>query len=281
MRPRLQKVRLMMDSMMDDTTVSIIPTYLHAVRQGLINALAQEQDKNFRHKIGHVIAQVASELPEGVGWPELLNLISQLMAAPSAEHREIGYGLLDSVAEYRSHVLAPCASQLAPALASGLSDADIAVKNAALKATCSCAMEMDHEGIHSGFRGLIPDLLTSLQSVLMQNDHEAAQESLGSLVLLTEQVPKFWRESLDIVVPMLSAVIAAPGVDLAVKITAIEWATTLAEKCPARFRRGPWLGSALLPQLVELVSMPPPDEENAVCMYVCMSLCLSADDCAT
>lgn len=246
-----------------------LPYVRMTVKQGLINALAQEENKQFRHKLGHCIAQVASDLPEGTDWPELLHLMAQLMAAPSPEHREIGYEILENVTEYQCSLLATCAAQLPPALASGLQDADIAVKNAALKATCSVALEMENEGVNTqGFRALIPHILGALEPIMTQSSYDEAQEALGTLIILTEQVPKFFREALDGICPLLSAGIAHQEVDISVRITAIEWITALAEKCPARFRRGAWLSGALLPALFDLVSMAPPDEEDAVSRWV-------------
>ncbi len=242
---------------------SVDPAVLAELRAGLSVAVANESNAEDRRKLCHVLAQAAAALPEGGEWPELLQLMAQLMGAERAQHRETGFELLDKVAEYQAQLLVPFAASLPVPLLAGLQAATApTVRLAALKATCSVALEMGTSGVPT-FQPLVGPLLQALEAALKGEDATAAQEAIAVMSKLTEDVPKLWREALPQLGPMLAAIVGAPaGIECAVRIAAIEWVSTLAEKLPARFRRGEWLGGALLPALVGLVSTPPPQEEG-------------------
>jgi importin-5 len=238
-----------------------------------VAAVAGEPHAETRRKLGHVLAQVAAALPSDANWPELLQLTAQLMAAADAGHREAGFELLDKVAEYSAALLLPFASQLPAALASGLGDATSpAVRLAALKAACSVVLELarhPEEAAKSmgAFKPLIAPMLRALEAAVKEEgQEEAAQAAIGALSRVTEDVPKFWGDAVGSSVgPLLAAIIGAGGgaVDCAVRVAAIDWAATLAEKAPARVRRGEWMANALLPALLNLICVPPPPLEDA------------------
>lgn len=238
-------------------------------------AVAGEAQAEARRKLAHALAQVAAALPDGAEWPELLQLTAQLMgAADSPAHREAGFELLDKVAEYRAALLLPFAGQLPGPLAAGLGDAGSPqVRLAALKAACSVVLELGRQGqgAEAAFRPLIEPMLRVLEAAVKEagaegagGAQEAAQEAIGALAKVTEEVPKFWGDAVGTAVgPMLAALIGAgDAVDGAVRVAAIDWAATLAERAPARFRRGDWMAGTLLPALLELVCVPPPPLEG-------------------
>lgn len=233
-------------------------------------AVAGETQAEPRRKLAHALAQVAAALPEGAEWPELLQLAAQLMgAADSAAHREAGFELLDKVAEYRAALLLPFAAQLPAPLAAGLGDAGSPeVRLAALKAACSVVLELGRQGqgAEAAFRPLIFPMLRVLEAAVKDGDgqEEAAQEAIAALTEVTEEVPKFWGDAVGTAVgPVLAALIGAgEAMDPAVRVAAINWAATLAERAPARFRRGDWMAGALLPALLDLVCVPPPPLEG-------------------
>ncbi len=235
------------------------------MKDGLVAAVAGEGQAETRRRLGHALAQVAAALPKGAEWPELLHLTAQLMGAPEAGPREAGFELLDKVAEYRAAFLRPFAAELPRPLAAGLGDAGSpAVRLAALKAACSVVLELGRQPGDGAdaFRPLVTPMLRVLEAAVDDEAQaEAAQAAIGALAKVTEEVPKFWGDAVGSSVgPLLAAVIGAgrDRVDCAVRVAAIDWAATLAEKAPARFRRGDWMANALLPALLELVCLPPP-----------------------
>ena len=232
---------------------------LQEMRHGLVEAVTHEPEPEFRRKLCHVLAQVAATFPPDSAWPELLQLTAQLMGASTAEHRETGYELLDKVAEYRAVMLTPFADQLPPMLLAGLqNDTSSPVRLAALKATCSVVLEMGPGGRHTLFQPLVEPLLQVVEASIKEENETAAQEAMSALARVTEEVPKFFRESLNYLGPLLAAIIdAKTGVEICVRIGAIEWAATLAEALPARFRRGEWLAGSLLPALMGVINVPP------------------------
>jgi len=238
---------------------AVDPTALQELRHGLVEAVTNEPEPEFRRKLCHALAQVAATLPPDSAWHELLQLTAQLMGAGTAEHRETGYELLDKLAEYRAVMLIPFADQLPPMLLAGLQDATSSpVRLAALKATCSVVLEIGPGGGHILFQPLVEPLLKVVEASIKEEDETAAQEAMSALGRVTDEVPKFFRHSLNQLGPLLAAIIdAKTGVDVSVRIGAIEWAATLAEALPARFRRGEWLAGSLLPALMGMVNAPP------------------------
>jgi hypothetical protein len=158
------------------------------VKEGLVRAAAQEADESMRRKLAYTMAQVAGTDLAGP-WPELLSLMSELMAdAGVAGRRELGYGLLERVAEYRIRLLLPFLGNLPGLLARGLEDPEVGVRVAALKAACSVLLETDAEAQRAGFKPLLPSMVAALEGALNMDDEKAARECLMAFNCLIEQV---------------------------------------------------------------------------------------------
>lgn len=77
-----------------------------AAKQALLSAMSSEPEASIRRKLLHCIGQVSAFLPSGEPWPEVLQLTSQLIQdAQNHSSREVGFRLLDRLAEYNAELL--------------------------------------------------------------------------------------------------------------------------------------------------------------------------------
>lgn len=62
----------------------------YSVKQGLMQALVNEQEKSVKTAIGQVIGiLVRHEFPEN-GWPELMQFIQQMTLSENIQDKEVG-----------------------------------------------------------------------------------------------------------------------------------------------------------------------------------------------
>jgi len=88
-----------------------------------------------------------------------------------------------------------------------LSDKDLLVRVAALKATISFLTSIDDSDIILGFQGIVPPILNTVVESLKENE-EQGRQALESMQELTNSCPELWRQSTTQLVNVISQVMA-------------------------------------------------------------------------
>ena len=133
-----------------------------SVKDGLMGALANEANSNVLRKLCHAIAEIAlvAAGPGGSSWPELLPRVFGLAQSPNPRTRETAIVLFGKLAEYAGNtLLVPHAATLHGLLPPLLSDADNAVRIAALSAIIALLSCIEDDGVRAPFQGLLPNMM--------------------------------------------------------------------------------------------------------------------------
>jgi hypothetical protein len=220
------------------------------LKAGLLHALAHEQDKSVRNKIGHVVAQ-AAKVGAGAGsqeWPELLPTIFSLAANPVPDIRTSALKTFTSIAASAgAGAVAPHAGTLAGVLPGLLADSDASVAVAALQSFCAVVENLDGPAkAHlAAYTALVPDLVKVLERSFSAGE-EYARDVLEALIEVLAGSPHFFRSNLEAICKPMLAIIQAKTLDDETRKLAMEFLVALAEASPATMRKIPGLVQAQL-----------------------------------
>lgn len=70
-------------------------------------------------------------------------------------------------------------------------------------------------------------------------------------------MPKFWKDSLDYLGPLLTLIVKSGNLEASTRVRALDLLCSLSERCPTRLRRSPWVAQDLLPTLLSILCVPP------------------------
>jgi importin-5 len=240
-----------------------------SVKARLLAGVASPLRKDLRKKICDTVAVIGAPLLSGAGgtpaedgtngtttpgsWPELLPTLFALNKSTHAHERENSLYIFSQIADYLDiNTLGPHLGTLKAAFQSGLADDSIDVQIAALRATCAILNMLDSH-LCPNFEDLIPHMLNPVQRSVELGHDEDARAAIELLIEVGETEPKFWKNSLAGVCPIMLAIASRPNTDDdddAVRRTrqmALEFLLTVAEKLPTQCRKMGNFASSVFP----------------------------------
>jgi hypothetical protein len=224
------------------------------LKQALLGTLQNEPKSHIRRKVGHTVAELASNAQcDPKAWPELLPFVMALSQNPDASQREVALDLLNRLCEYIGDAILEHTPHLHQMFSAGLSDPSSEVQVAALKATTSLLVLLSEPEEREPFVPLVPELLRVLGAVLSAGDELVGREALGALVDVAELQPTFLRSSLDQVGQAMMSIASSEALDAETRQLAAEFLLGLAENASGMMRKCKWLVGALLPLGVQLL----------------------------
>eukprot|EP00171_Calliarthron_tuberculosum_P017183 IDg17183t1 len=168
------------------------------VKAKLVAGVRVDGRKDLRKKLCDTIAAIGSPLIRETPnqWPELMPMMLELSKSSVPYERESALYIFSLLTDY---VDAAVFAQYLPALKSafhaGLSDGDISVQIAGLRACCSLLNMLDTNECQK-FVDLIPLMLRPVQQSIEKGDEDDARSSIELLIDVVETEPKFWKSHL-------------------------------------------------------------------------------------
>jgi hypothetical protein len=130
------------------------------IKTALLGTLQNEAKGHIRRKVGHTIAELASNAQcDPDAWPQLLPFVLVLSQNPDASQRENALDLLNRLCEYIGDAILEHTQQIHQMFSAGLVDPSGEVQIAALKATTSLLVLLSEPEERDPFVPLVPHLL--------------------------------------------------------------------------------------------------------------------------
>jgi len=223
------------------------------IKQELMNALVEEQQKTVVKKVGDTISELAADLLPKNLWPELLPALNQLVAAGNPAHMQAALNILANLASFSSDCLRPHLGGLHPLLGGCLQHRDIDVQVAALLCVANLIQSLNEASEREAFQPMVPAMLSALGRCLQGGEENSAQEVLEALIEVAENHPKFLRRHLAEVVSAMLQIATAAQLEASTRVLASEFLVTLCEardKAPGMVRKLPNFVSNLFEALM-------------------------------
>lgn len=119
----------------DTLWVRLTPETKERTKQGLLYALQNETAPLMRAKLNDTVADLATHIAGAGEWPELLDQLLSLSQSEIEMHRESGLLIFGQILNSLNELLADHTSQISDILLHGMSDGNLAVRIAGLRAT--------------------------------------------------------------------------------------------------------------------------------------------------
>lgn len=220
------------------------PQTKNAVKGKLLAGIRAPLRKDLRKKICDTVAVIGGPLVnlEPSQWPELLPALLTLTKSGASHERENALYVLSQIADYLDmKFIGPNLATLKQAFHDGLSDADIGVQIASLRATCAILNMLDSQ-LCPHLEDLIPLMLSPVQRSISLGEEEDARSAIELLIEVAETEPKFWKTNLPTVCPLMLQIASTlkPDEDDAgrrCRQMALEFLVSVAEKLPSQCRK--------------------------------------------
>jgi len=241
------------------------------VQQALLAILQGESERPCRRAVITVACAVASKcfaLPS-TRWMTLLEFVNACCGAPQEPAREMGYLILEHLAETIGTHLEEMAPSLVPVLAAGLGAAEPAVQAGALRATGRLMAETSSRGdtvLH--FADLVPPMLQVLAARCASGDEDVVGEVLEVFDELAQAPVPMLNKHVPALVAFLLEMIKAEGLESGVRGQAANVLGTLSEYKPKLLGK-----KGLVPAILEAMMhlMANADESAAGSLHLALA----------
>lgn len=227
------------------------------VKNKLLVGVRSDFRKDLRKKLCDTVAFIGAPLidKDPSEWPELLPMLFELAASQKPFERESALYIFSQLAEFLDQkVFIPHLQTLKQAFFAGLSDQDIHVQLAALKATCAL-LNLLESNLCQNLIDLVPHMLRPVQQTICDGNEEDARSALELLVDVVENEPKFWKRDLaEVCKLMLQIASNKQLVDEGnPRQMALEFLVSVAEKLPSQCRKMGTFVASVFPVGLEMM----------------------------
>jgi hypothetical protein len=233
-----------------------------ALTHGLLAlAVTPELTAGSRKKLCMLVGAVAKGvLPEG-GWPDLLSSMVAMVRSQDQYQKEVSLSLFAILVTALQGKVQLDTGLLISIFLATLSDPSSRVRIAALSACASLISTFDKKEVVK-LSELCPPMMSCLQMCL-QEDEEAGQETLETLLEVLETRTKFFKKHFADVFRVMGAIASTWELEEATRHLAIEFVLVYAEFSPAMVRKMPEFCLGLMPLLLRMLITEEDDAEWA------------------
>lgn len=201
---------------------------------------------------GDIISKIYSKMGRS---EEFLKLLSSWAQSDSINARELSMYLFEVVLECHlpAEKLTAYKDSFMSLFSQSLTDKEVKVRVAALKATISFLTNIEDTDIVMGFQGIIPQLLNTVVESLKENEDQGRQ-ALESMHDLTTACPEIWKQATPQLVNVISQVMIQKNFENGTRSAATEVVLALSREMPASLRKVEETKSMFLPALVQMLT---------------------------
>lgn len=228
-----------------------------ALKSELLSILQTEGSRPVRNGVVALVATVckaeaesdADSAQAAAGWPELFQFVAAAAGDAHPEARELAFLLLGEMTETVGIHLKPQFGTLAGLFGAGLSDADIKVQNAAVKALGLLMSYLSDEAEIDTFAPLVQPVLAVAEACRTRHDEEVVSTTLDVLYDLSFSPSGAIAAHMAHIVRFAQVCMADPNLEMNVRDSAALVVATMAESRPKHLGRD----AALLTGIVETI----------------------------
>jgi hypothetical protein len=141
-----------------------------------------------------------------------------------------------------------------------LSDAEVSVRVASLKAITAFFNGISDQDTVMGFTAILPALLGAMTEAL-KADEDQGRMALESMSELTGTHPEIWKDHVSKLMTVCSQVMASENLEDATRASAVEVVLSLTVEMPAPVRKAPETASMFFPALIKMLMEVEKDDE--------------------
>lgn len=247
------------------------------IKQHLLNALTTEPEARLRKSLKDVVIVLASniqiefvELTDeektaagGHFWPELLQSLWACAQSEAPDLREIALLILSEVPRVFEAQVERYLAPLMQLLQTSLANAEfITVQVAGVKAlTGFITYGLDVKEHRAYLAPLLPLVIQVIVGALQASDEVQAQDALESLIELAELRPKFFRQSMPVVIENLTNIAQADQLEDGTRRLAVEVLLELCQQADGMVRKFPDVANKLVPLFLNMCTEYEDDPE--------------------
>ncbi|EPS59215.1 hypothetical protein M569_15595, partial [Genlisea aurea] len=227
-----------------------------AVKNTLLSALRNEENKSMIRKLCDTISELASSLIPDNSWPEMLPFMFSCVTSTSVKLQESAFLTFSQLAQFIGETLTPYITDLHNVFLNVMNNSPHPdVKIAALSAVINfiqCLSSNDR----TKFQDLLPSMIRTLTEALNTGQEATAKEALELLIELAGSEPRFLRRQIVDVVGSMLQIAEAESLEEGTRHLAIEFVITLAEareRAPGMMRKLPQFISRLFAILMKML----------------------------
>lgn len=213
----------------------------NSVKTRLLAGVRSDLRKDLRKKLCDTVAVIGAPLVEKdpSQWPELLPTLFELGRSSISYEKESSLYIFSQLADFLDQkVFIPHLPSLKNAFYTGLSDPDVSVQIAALRATCTLLNVLEST-LCNGFVDLVPLMLHPVQQSAASGNEDDARAAIELLIEVVEHESKFWKKDLSAVCSLMLDI--ASNTNFAdgssPRQMALEFLVSVAEKLPSQCRK--------------------------------------------
>lgn len=226
----------------------------------LLDRVANEPENIVRKNIASAVSAAAKKALPKEGWPELLDFLVQCTQSPSADHREVGLMVFERLADMAGEHFKPWLENLQQIFTGALSDPELRVRVAGLRAACQLVQWIADENQVASFRALIPPMAAVMGQCLEAGDEPNACAAFGVFYeLVASPVPVLTPHLPDLVSFSLQ-VAGTTALQTGTREAAMELVTSVAES-KAKLFKSQGMAPAVIACIFGMVSEP--EEKDA------------------
>jgi len=231
-----------------------------AIRQKLLESLANEAERPVRNKISDAVADVARQYTDNnAQWPEILPVLFNLSVADDAGKRETAFrvftttpGIIEK--QHESAVL--------DAFGRGFKDDSVSVRLAAMEAFASFFRNISKKSQQKYF-SLLPDVLNILPPIKDSHDSDDLSKALLALIDLAETSPRMFKPLFHNLVMFSVGVIQDKELSDVCRQNALELMATFADYSPSMCRKDATYTNDMITQCLSLMTDLGEDDDDA------------------
>ena len=223
----------------------------------LLSILQTESSRPVRNGVVALVSTICKAEAEAesdaqaaaAGWPELFQFVAVAASDAHPEARELAFLLLGEMTETIGYHLKLQFSTLSGLFASGMSDADSKVQNAAVKALGLLMSFLADETEIDSFAPLVQPLLTVAEACRTRHDEEVVSTTLDVLYDLSFSPSQAMAANMAHIVRFAQICMSDSNLEMSVRDSAALVVATMAESKPKHLGRD----AALLTGIVETI----------------------------
>lgn len=232
-----------------------------ALKAELLSILQTESSRPVRNGVVALAATVckveaeanADSAQPAAGWPELFQFIAAAAGDAHPEARELAFLLLGEMTETIGIHLKPQFGTLVSLFTAGLSDSDIKVQNASVKALGLLLSYLSDDEEIDTFAPLVPPILTVAEACRTRHDEEIVSTTLDVLYDLCFSPSAAVAGHMTTIVKFSQICMADSNLEMGVRDSAALVVATMAESRPKHMGRDAALLTGLLETIFNLI----------------------------
>ncbi|GAB1601055.1 importin-5-like [Argonauta hians] len=231
-------LRKLFTAKFDDAWSNLVPDSQIAIKTYLMNIIHQEANPVIRKKVCDAIAELARNMLDEEGnmtWPDILKFLLECASSEDPRLKESALHIFSSVPGVFGVAQNQYLNTIKRMLMQCLQDKTIDVRYEAVRATTAFVIANEKQiNVLNHFRELLPDLTNGVAESV-NSDHDDCL--LKCLIELADNVPKFLRSHLELILPFCMKVVANREADNHRRQLSLEVIVALSETAPAMVRK--------------------------------------------